>query len=116
MTIFAIAVLQKLQLALMYFVGKAEIWFDGYIMEKNVVTWSEIVIDLCQRFCDKTCSDIIEEFNKLSQKSTVQEYQLKFEELWPHMLQYNPSLSESYFISSFISGLRRISYDKQMQM
>ncbi|KAL4281913.1 hypothetical protein GQ457_03G031000 [Hibiscus cannabinus] len=97
---------QKLEIAGMYLTGKAETWFDGYIMQKNKVTWQEFVADLCHRFSDKTCSDVIQEFNKLVQKSTVEEYQERFEELKPYILMYNSSLGEDYFVSSFISGLK----------
>ena len=69
----------------MYLVGKAEVWFDGYIMQRHRVSW-EFVTDLCQRFSDRTYADIIEEFNKLFQKRTLDEYQEKFEELKPYML------------------------------
>ncbi|KAL4303944.1 hypothetical protein GQ457_10G001980 [Hibiscus cannabinus] len=65
-----------------------------------------LLLIICHRFCDKTLNDTIEEFNKLIQKSSVEEYQERFEELKPFMLQQNPHLDESYFISSFISGLK----------
>ncbi|KAL4303860.1 hypothetical protein GQ457_10G003110 [Hibiscus cannabinus] len=38
--------------------------------------------------------------------NTVEEYQEKFEELKPLMLQQNSHLPETYFVSSFISGLK----------
>ncbi|KAL4347310.1 hypothetical protein GQ457_17G016110 [Hibiscus cannabinus] len=49
---------------------------------------------------------VVEEFNKLVQKGSVEEYQQRFEELHPLMLQQNTQLSEGYFVSSFISGLK----------
>ncbi|KAE8668574.1 hypothetical protein F3Y22_tig00112293pilonHSYRG00241 [Hibiscus syriacus] len=48
--------------------------------------------DLCHRFYDKDFADIVEEFTKLVQKGSVEEYQDKFEELQPHMLLQNPTL------------------------
>ncbi|KAL4271596.1 hypothetical protein GQ457_13G023790 [Hibiscus cannabinus] len=104
-SIFAIPEFQKMEIASMYLVGKAETWFDGYIMQKNKATWHEFTTDLCHRFCNKNFNDIIEDFNKLVQKGTVEEYQEKFE-LQPYMLQHNASLGEDYFISTFVSGLK----------
>ncbi|KAL4363523.1 hypothetical protein GQ457_04G038370 [Hibiscus cannabinus] len=104
--IFDIPEGQKLEIASMYLSGKAETWFDGYIMQKHRATWHEFTADLCHRFCDKAYHDVIEEFNKLMQRSTVEEYQERFEELKPFMLQHNPHLEEGYFVSSFISGLK----------
>ncbi|KAL4281537.1 hypothetical protein GQ457_03G002250 [Hibiscus cannabinus] len=105
-SIFAIPEHQKIEIASMYLNGKAETWFDGYIMQKYRLTWQEFTADLCHRFCDKTFSDVVEEFNKIVQKGSVEEYQERFEELQPLMLQQNSQLSEGYFVSSFISGLK----------
>lgn len=46
------------------------------------------------------------EFNKLKQEGNVETYRSKFEELKAFMLQGNRTLSEDYFIKSFLSGLR----------
>ncbi|KAL4271454.1 hypothetical protein GQ457_13G018830 [Hibiscus cannabinus] len=50
--------------------------------------------------------NVVRWFNKLVQKSSVEDYQEKFEELQPLMLQQNTQLSEGYFVSNFISGLK----------
>ncbi|KAL4310801.1 hypothetical protein GQ457_01G015560 [Hibiscus cannabinus] len=105
-SIFAIPEQNKLQIASMYLIGGAETWYDGYAMQKTKLTWREFISDLCHRFSDKLHTDVIDEFNKLVQKTSVEEYQTKFEELQPLMLQINPSLDEEYFVSSFISGLK----------
>ena len=47
----------------------------------------------------------MDEFNKLKQRGTIHEYQLKFEELKSLMLHMNPYLKEKYFVLSFISEL-----------
>ncbi|KAL4385166.1 hypothetical protein GQ457_15G026180 [Hibiscus cannabinus] len=104
--IFGVPEEQKLEVASMYLVGRAETWFDGYIMQKHRVHWHEFTADICHRFSDKTYTDIIEEFNKLVQKTSVEDYQERFEELKPYMLQQNPHLEEIYFVSSFLSGLK----------
>ena len=59
------------------------------------------------RFNDRNGRDVIEEFNKLQQECNVEEYQEKFEELKPLMMLKNCNVDESYFISSFISGLKK---------
>ncbi|KAL4351193.1 hypothetical protein GQ457_06G016870 [Hibiscus cannabinus] len=105
-TLFGIPEENRLDMASMYLMGKVETWFDGYILQKHRVTWAEFQADLCHIFTDKTYTDTVEEFNKLLQKTTVEEYQDRFEELQPYMLLQNPELGEDYFISSFISGLR----------
>ncbi|XP_039027637.1 uncharacterized protein LOC120161466 [Hibiscus syriacus] len=97
---------QRVEVATMYLTRKAKIWFDGYIMQKHHVTWHEFEADLCHRFSDRSFYDIVEEFTKLTQKGSIEDYQERFEELQPHMLLQNPTLSEDFFVSLFISGLR----------
>ena len=48
----------------------------------------------------------MEEFNKLIQDKSVDDYIERFEELRSLMSALNPSLAESYYVSSFISGLK----------
>ena len=48
--------------------------------------------------------DVIEEFNKTF---TVLAYQEKFEELRAAVMLRVPSLSKSYYISCFLSGLKK---------
>ncbi|XP_039056463.1 uncharacterized protein LOC120199464 [Hibiscus syriacus] len=105
-SIFTVPELQKLEIAAMYFTGRVDVWFDGYIMKKSRVTWHEFVSDLCHRFVDKRYIDVIDKFNKLTQLSSVEEYEAQFEELQPYLLQINPKLGEEYFVSIFLSGLK----------
>ncbi|XP_026450774.1 uncharacterized protein LOC113350886 [Papaver somniferum] len=63
--------------------------------------------DICSRFQELGHDDIVGEFNKLSQYGIVLEYQELFEELKALMLAKNRHLTEEYFTSSFISGLKK---------
>ena len=70
------------------------------------LSWGEFIELLCERFSGKGSLDIAEEFNKLQQRGTVEEYEEKFEELKTLMLTRNPKFDKSYFVSNFISGLK----------
>lgn len=72
---------------------------------RDECNWDEFFKGLCERFRKKRIMDIVEEFNKMKQNGSMQEYQLKFEELKSLMLCRNPYTIEDYFVSSFISGL-----------
>nr|XP_016438947.1 PREDICTED: uncharacterized protein LOC107764880 [Nicotiana tabacum] len=50
--------------------------------------------------------DVVEEFNKLQQMGTVEEFLGKFEDLKAHMLIRNSVLNESHFLSSFMGALK----------
>ncbi|XP_027088762.1 uncharacterized protein [Coffea arabica] len=96
----------KVDVIEMYLEGKADRWFQGVKMEKIKLSWEEFGELLCRRFNDRSCKDIVEEFNKLQQLGNMEDYQEKFEELKALMLIKNRNLDENYFISSFISGLK----------
>lgn len=96
----------KLLLVEMFLDGKVDNWFQGIKLERPNLNWPEFEKLLCQRFSDHFGRDIVEEFNKLQQTSTIEKYQEKFEELKTLMLIKNRSLTEEYFVSSFTSGLK----------
>lgn len=105
-TVYQIPENQRMEVVEMYLEGRADIWYQGLKMEKENVTWEEFVDYVSRRFGDHGGKDIIEEFNKLYQQGSMREYQEKFEELRSLMLHKNPRLPESYFISSFVSGVK----------
>ncbi|XP_027127715.2 uncharacterized protein [Coffea arabica] len=96
----------KIDVIKMYLEGKADRWFQGVRIERPRLSWEEFGELLCLRFNDRTGRDIVEEFNKLQQVGSVEEYQEKFEELKALMMIRNRNLDEKYFISSFLSGLK----------
>jgi hypothetical protein len=96
---------QWVELASLYLEGKALIRFEGYMCGVECsMGWEEFLRAICSRFGNS--ADIVEEFNKLIQKGDIDEYVERFEELKSLMYSLNPSLPESYYISSFISGLK----------
>ncbi|VFQ67546.1 unnamed protein product [Cuscuta campestris] len=97
---------QRLDLASIHLVGKAETWFASYITVKKGIGWDEFIFDLCGRFKDELDSKVVEEFNKWSQEGTIDAYLERFEELKALMLQRTPMLPEEYFVDSFVGGLK----------
>ena len=97
---------QKVDLASLYLIGKAESWYNSYIAVRRQVDWEDFVVDLCSRFKEDIGSNVVEEFNKLSQSGTIDEYLDAFENLKGLMLLRNPLLPEEYFLDSFVGGLR----------
>ena len=103
---YQIPACQRVDVVGMFLEGKADNWFQGVKLVNPGLNWEEFSELLYERFSGKGSLDIVEEFNKLQQVGTVEEYKEKFEELKTLMLTKNPKLDESYFISSFISGLK----------
>ncbi|CAL1393844.1 unnamed protein product [Linum trigynum] len=96
---------QKVNLAVIYFQRRADLWFEGWKIGRQELNWEEFVAALCQRFGNRTYGGVVAEFNKLRQRGSLADYQEKFEELRSLMSRFNPALDEIYFINSFISGL-----------
>ncbi|WOH05166.1 hypothetical protein DCAR_0624580 [Daucus carota subsp. sativus] len=96
----------KCDLVEMYLDGKADTWFQSYKFVKETVSWKEFGEAIVKRFGKKGGVDEQEEFNKLVQEGSVMEYIDRFEELKAVLLCRNANLDESYFVSSFISGLK----------
>jgi hypothetical protein len=88
-----------------YLEGKANVWFEGLVRKnESWMDWEEFAQILCRQFGSR--EDSVEEFNKLIQDKSVDDYIERFEELRSLMSALNPSLAESYYVSSFISGLK----------
>ncbi|XP_074297855.1 uncharacterized protein LOC141628647 [Silene latifolia] len=62
---------QKLNLASLYMVGKAESWVHSYMNMRLNVDWDEFVLDLCARFKENLGSNVVKEFNKLQQTGFI---------------------------------------------
>lgn len=96
---------QKVELASLYMVGKAETWYNGYAMGRQAILWEDFVVDVFARFGDELGSHVVDEFNKLKHVGPIDGYLEKFKELKSLMLLKNPSLPNDYFVGSFIGGL-----------
>lgn len=72
---------QKVDLACLNMIDKAEHWMSSYIVKRKNVHWSEFILDLSTRFRDEVGVNIVEKFNKISRKGSLEEYVDEFEEL-----------------------------------
>lgn len=97
---------QKVDLASLNMVEKAENWVLNYLANRKNVDWNIFVIDLSARFRDDKSSDIVEQFNKLCQVDSLEKYIDDFEDLRALMLHNSPDLPEAYVLDSFIGGLK----------
>lgn len=96
---------QWVDLASLNMINKAETWVMNYLdVRKNfVVDWNDFVTDLKARFKENTGS-IVEQFNKLQQVGTLEDYIDNFENIRSVMMSTH-ALPEKYVLDSFISGL-----------
>jgi len=77
--------------------GIVETWFTSYVMGRRNFPSEEFIIDVCARFKDNLGSKVVEDFNKLCQMGSLDDYLAKFEELKTLMLIRNPKMPELFF-------------------
>lgn len=96
----------KVKIAVMYINGKAEIWWRGTGCNENFLPWHQFCKMVSDRFYTSSEYEVIGQFHNLKQLGTVVDYVGRFEELVSMVKRTNPTLSETYYIRSFISGLK----------
>lgn len=99
---------QKVDLASLYMVDKAENWIASYLSVRRSVDWNDFIIDLTARFRDDSGINIVEQFNKLQQYDTLEKYIDEFEDLRSSMIQSSHVLPEQYILDSFVGGVKGI--------
>ncbi|XP_058217468.1 uncharacterized protein LOC131328550 [Rhododendron vialii] len=98
----AIEETQKLRLASLHMEDKAMHWYRWFEKSHTLRTWREFSRVLLLRFGDNVFDDATGQLTKLKQWTSVKLYQEKFEEL----ANKTTGLSEEFFISCFVSGLK----------
>ncbi|XP_026417263.1 uncharacterized protein LOC113312740 [Papaver somniferum] len=96
----------KVDMAAIHFDSKIDPWFLNYQQGKPEMVWHTFFRDMCLRFEDVAIDNYVGSFNKLSQLTTVDDYYDKFEHYKAYMVVNNPTLPESFYTLSFISGLK----------
>ena len=97
---------QKVDLASLYMVDKAESWIASYLSVRKNVEWTDFVLAVVARFRDNSGENAVERFNKLSQIGTIESYIDEFEKYRSLMNQQGHNLTEEYMLDSFIGGLK----------
>lgn len=86
---------QKVDLASLHMTDKAEVWVSNYLAIKKNVDWSEFVIDLSARFKDEIGLSVVEQFNKLQQTGSIEDYIDEFDNLRSLMEQFQHVLPDA---------------------
>lgn len=97
---------EKVLLAAMHLDGKADNWYMDYLEGRDHIGWNRFAEMVVERFSEENGEDIVEIFNNLKQKGSVEEYRLRFEELKAYVVQLDLNWTEDYFIRCFIGGLK----------
>lgn len=99
---------QKVDLASLNMVDKAEKWVSSYLSVRGHVEWHELCLDLAASFKDTRGINSVDQFNKLTQTDSIKTYLDEFEDLKCGVLQTNHTLPEEFILDSFIGGLNLV--------
>lgn len=90
---------QKVMFASLHLYGRAEACCQAHSDAFATATWGGFLETMGLCFSE-AFENVIMEFKKLLQISSMEEYQARFEELQPLVLQKNRGRSESYFVTT----------------
>lgn len=96
----------KTKYASLYFQGRADDWYGGYIMENEPPTWTELVELIKKRLKKKGSRSAIDEFKRVHQIGSIEEYVDQFEKAKSNMLLEDRYFPESVYLEEYISGLK----------
>ena len=75
-----------------------KIWVTSYLANRTNVNWKDFKWDLAARFKDDSRDNVVEQFNKLTQLDSLEEYIDSFEELRAILIQHGHQLSSAYLL------------------
>jgi hypothetical protein len=96
----------KTHFAALNFTRAAAIWLQTEERCGQIQNWEELVKLVFEK-CNKDQYPMqLRQLDSLKQAGSVQQYQMKFEELAHGILLYNPSYDDTFFVTRFLGGLR----------
>lgn len=105
-TVFQVGEDKKVAIAGIHLQGTARKWFQIYTVGDNSMRWSEFCKKLEARFGIREQELLYDNFKQLEQTSTVNLYFAQFEKYQEQLREKMPSLTEAFFVESFIGGLQ----------
>ncbi|CAO2836370.1 unnamed protein product [Amaranthus hypochondriacus] len=96
---------QKVDLASLYIVDKAAVWVASFLAMKPLIGWVKFTMAVRARFLDDSLKNGVENFSKLSQVGSLEEYVDAFECSRSFLEMHDYDLSSKFLLDSFVSGL-----------
>lgn len=89
-----------------YLVGSADLWFCEYVEGRPHIQWELFCKMVLKKILVPGQEDIVMDFTQLMQKSDVATYIEQFEELKSLVRSKHPAISDEFYISCFLKGLK----------
>lgn len=93
--------------ATIHFIGNAALWLQNIEADHDVENWEELCVAVHAKFGRDKHHRALEALERCKQVGNVEQYFMKFEELRHKVLVHNNHYDEAFFVTKFISGLRK---------
>lgn len=104
--IYKVGESKKVAIAGMHLEGTARKWFQVYTVGRSNWQWEEFCKQITSRFGVWEQELLYDNFKNLRQVTTIDVYYSQFEKYMEQLKEKMPSLTEGFFVESFISGLK----------
>ncbi|XP_017241605.1 uncharacterized protein LOC135152094 [Daucus carota subsp. sativus] len=104
--VFGVNERKKVTVAGMHLEGTARSWYHIYSLHNSICEWKNFAEQFTQRFGKGKQEWLVERFKKLKQTKSMEQYYTEFEGLVGQLKEKIPSLTEEYFLESFIGGMQ----------
>jgi len=58
----------------MHLRGRAESWYNSFLVNRGQVSWQELIQEIVERFEVRNVVGVVDEFNHLRQRGSLEEY------------------------------------------
>ena len=104
--VFGVIERKKVTVAGMHLEGTARSWYHIYSLHNSICEWKNFAEQFTQRFGKGKQEWLVERFKQLKQTKSMEQYYTEFEGLVGQLKEKIPSLTEEYFLESFIGGMQ----------
>ena len=92
--------------ATLHLEGHAALWFQSFKRKNRLIAWDTFMQAVVEEFGLDEFDGQMTKLLQLKQTGTVAEYRLIFEECMYHLISLDDSLSQRWFVTQFVFGLR----------
>lgn len=59
---------------------RAESWYNSFLVNRGQISWQELIQEIVERFEVRNVVGVVDEFNHLRQRGSLEEYKSQLEE------------------------------------
>jgi Retrotransposon gag protein len=104
--IYQVSEVYKIRMAVMHFSEEMNEWYRILDSGNQIPSWDLLVEEVSNRFKLVTIKHPVDEFKRLHQTGTMEEYIKRFGRVKAKLMYYDPHLNEDFYIQGFCNGFK----------